>query len=139
MDPKDLYRQTLLKHSKTPSNEQELGDATNQVMIRNPLCGDEISVYLKIKDSTIATATFTGQCCSICKASASMLTEKVSGLSLANANTFAQTLIAELQDEEKTLSLPSDEELRSLEGVKQFKGRIRCATLPWEAFLQAQS
>jgi nitrogen fixation NifU-like protein len=135
MNPQDLYKQTLLKHSKTPSNERELANPTHEAQTRNPLCGDEISVYLKIDDDTINTATFTAQCCSICKASASMLTERLEGLSLTEANTFAQSLINQLKDKEQPLTLPEDDELRSLEGVKQFTSRIRCATLPWEALL----
>lgn len=137
MDPKDLYKQTLLKHSKTPCNERELVDATHQAKIRNPLCGDEISVFLKIEDNTINTATFTAQCCSICKASASMLTERISGIATADVSPFSTQLISQLKDKDQTLTLSETDELRSLEGVKQFSSRIRCATLPWEALLAA--
>ncbi|MCH6258071.1 SUF system NifU family Fe-S cluster assembly protein [Puniceicoccaceae bacterium K14] len=135
MDPKDLYKQTLLKHSKSPHNEGELIDSTHQAKLTNSLCGDEVTVYLKIESNSIQRATFTAQCCSICTASASMLTQKVQGLPTEEAHYFAQKITTQLQDKDKPLVLSADDELQSLEGVKQFKSRIRCATLPWEAML----
>lgn len=139
MDPNDLYKQTLLKHSRQPKNEQALPRATHQAKVINTLCGDEVTVYLELKDDIISSASFVGQCCSICKASASMLTEKLPLLTLPEAKQFSQQLIDELKDKDQSLTLKEDDDLRSLEGVKQFTSRIRCATLPWEAFLKSQS
>ena len=107
MNPNDLYKQTLLKHSRQPKNEQVLPRATHQAKVINTLCGDEVTVYLELKDDIISSASFVGQCCSICKASASMLTEKLPLLELREAKQFSQQLIDELKNKDQSLTLLS--------------------------------
>ena len=135
-DLKSLYRDTLLKHSREPSNRNPLPDATATAKLKNPLCGDLVSIHLKSENDRITQSSFEAQCCSICMASASMLTEKIIETPLQEAQSFATSLIDMISDPEAEMSLPNND-LNALSGVKAFPSRIRCATLPWEALLAA--
>ena len=135
-DLKSLYRDTLLKHSRKPSNRKLLPCANATAKLKNPLCGDLVSIHLQIDDDHVKQATFEAQCCSICMASASMLTENVARSPIQETQVFARSLIDMLTDPDKRLSLPEND-LNALSGVKEFPSRIRCATLPWEALLAA--
>ncbi len=135
-DLKSLYRETLLIHSRAPRNRNPLPDATTSAKLKNPLCGDLVSIHLKTENDRITQASFEAQSCSICMASASMLTEKVIENSIQEVQTFASSLIEMISDPEKEMSLPNND-LNALSGVKDFPSRIRCATLPWEALLAA--
>lgn len=127
-----LYKETLLAHSKQPRNAVPLDGAPCSTR-RNPLCGDEVTVYLNCDHDQIRGLAFTAQACSICTASASMMTERLAALSPENATRFAQSLVRHFSHEPEQLDLPGD--LAALQGVLAFPSRIRCATLPWEAFL----
>lgn len=127
---KKLYQQTLLAHSKQPHNNRQLPDAESAT-VRNPLCGDEITVYQKNGD-----ISFTAQACTICLASASMMTQHLATLPTPEAKAFADSLVSKLKDKPDTIDLPGD--LAALSGVLAFPSRIRCATLPFEAFLKLQ-
>ena len=128
---KKLYQATLLSHGKQPHNNRELieGETTT---IRNPLCGDEITVYRKDGD-----ITFTAQACTICMASASMMTQHLTTLATPEAKLFAESLVTQFTAKPETIDLPGD--LAALAGVLAFPSRIRCATLPWEAYLALDS
>ena len=127
----ELYKQTLLQHSKQPRNAGELADAQATATLRNPLCGDEITVYLKTDGSTLSDLSFVGQCCSICTASASMMTAHLAAKPIPEAATDAERLVANFKGDPPDLRLEG--ELAALSGVRDFPSRIRCATLPWEA------
>lgn len=141
MDPelKTLYRETLLKHSRDPENLGVMEGADISQQARNPLCGDSVTIYLKLRDKHIEAASFDAQCCSICMASASMLTRRVTGISFLQSKIIADSLIEMLSHSELASAFPENDELQSLSGVKSFPSRIRCATLPWEAFNTAIS
>ncbi len=132
-----LYRETLLKHSREPLNREPMPEADVTEQIKNPLCGDIINLHLRFNHDQITHATFEAQCCSICMASASMLTEKVGGSAQEESKSFARSLIDLLKDSKDSLALSENEDLIALSGVKEFPSRIRCATLPWEALLAA--
>lgn len=134
-DIQNLYKRTLLAHSKQPHNNNELPDAP-YVTLRNPLCGDEITVYHKNNDGGTSQTTFTAQACTICLASASMMTQHLATLTTAEAQSFAQDFVSKFQSKPDTVDLPGD--LAALTGVLAFPSRIRCATLAWEAFLQVK-
>ena len=135
-DLKSLYRDTLLKHSREPSNRKPLPSANATGKLKNPLCGDLVTVHLRIEKNQIAQAAFEAQSCSICMASASMLTEELTGSSIQETQTFTTSLIDMLTNPTVKMSLP-ETDLNALSGVKEFPSRIRCATLPWEALLAA--
>ena len=138
-DLKSLYRETLLRHSRNPSNRIDLPNATAEAELKNPLCGDLITIRLVANSERIEQAAFEAQCCSICMASASMLTETVTNQATPDARKFALSLIDSLQDSDVQLDLSENDDLNALAGVKSFPSRIRCATLPWEAMLAALS
>jgi nitrogen fixation protein NifU and related proteins len=136
-DLQSLYRDTILKHSRDPINRKPLPAANATAELKNPLCGDLVSIHLTIENDVVIQAAFEAQCCSICMASASMLTRKIEGLPLAKTHACAGSLVDMIADSEASLSLPDDEDLNALSGVKDFPSRIRCATLPWETLLAA--
>lgn len=136
---KSLYRETLLRHSRNPNNRGPMETADASFQLKNPLCGDIVTLYLKFDEALISRATFEAQCCSICMASASMLTDQVSGNKVEACIAFSDTLIDMLKEPDRSLEIEGNEEIQSLSGVKSFPSRIRCATLPWEAFREAAS
>ncbi|MBD5781732.1 SUF system NifU family Fe-S cluster assembly protein [Pelagicoccus sp. NFK12] len=133
-DLKKLYQQTLLQHSKQPHNNGELPDAASAT-VRNPLCGDEITVYHKTNDGEKSQIAFTAQACTICLASASMMTQHLATLPTPEAVSFSQVFVSKFQSKPDSIELPG--ELAALSGVLSFPSRIRCATLPFEAYLAA--
>ncbi len=134
---KSLYRDTLVGHSRDPKNRGVLENPDTVFELKNPLCGDIVTLYLKVFRKQISHASFEAQCCSICMASASMLTVKVTHTEIDQGVSFADSLIEMLVNPELELELHDVEEIQSLAGVKSFPSRIRCATLPWEAFKEA--
>jgi len=127
----DLYRQVIMDHYAHPRNTGELdGDSVN-VMLKNPTCGDEISLHLQIENGIVKDARFTGSGCSISISSASMMTEIVKGKTVAQALALSQEFRKMMIGQEADL----DElgELEALAGVSQFPARIKCATLAWNA------
>ncbi len=129
-----LYRQTLLEHSKKPRNNQALPGG-RKATVHNPLCGDEITVYLKSGDTNLEQIAFTSQSCSICTASASMMSETLATKPISQAKSIAEDFVSGFKDKASAPKLEGD--LAALLGILEFPSRIRCATLPWEAFLLA--
>ncbi len=136
-DPQDLYKRILMQHSREPRNKRAINQPTRKIFLANALCGDEISMYLKIDDNQLKDVAFEAQCCAICMASASMLTEKVVGMTTDAAREAASEFIGWMNDGSANLPFEDGEDLGALSGVKAFAGRIRCATLPWEALSEA--
>lgn len=129
-DSATLYPAAILQHSRAPKNQGPLDDATHEARLDNPLCGDRVAVQLRIEGTLIQEARFTGKGCAISLASASMLTEAVSGLAVEEATELAARLLTLASGREDVSDLGPLEPLR---GVRAFPGRRRCATLPWEA------
>ncbi len=134
-DLTQLYQAVILDHNKHPRNYGELDEYTDKVFGKNPLCGDEITVYSIINDGLISDISFEAQGCAISRASASLMVEALKGKtreeSLALFESFKQLLSAEGKD--GVLS-PELENLVALTGVKKYPARIKCAFLPWETF-----
>jgi nitrogen fixation NifU-like protein len=131
---KDLYQEVILDHSKSPRNFSELFDANRKSDGYNPLCGDKVTVYLKLKEGVVEDISFTGAGCAISTASASLMTQAVKGKSLAETKELFRTfqeLVTGKADKEPELG-----ELLALEGVREFPVRVKCATLVWHT-LQA--
>lgn len=114
-------------------------DADAYFELKNPLCGDLITLYLKVSQKIVSKATFEAQCCSICMASASMLTEQITQSEINKGVDLANLLIESLSKPGISIAALENEDIQSLAGVKSFPSRIRCATLPWEAFKGAVS
>jgi len=131
----DLYREVILDHYRTPRNRGQLPDADVVVELNNPLCGDEISLYLKVADNVVTDVRFDGRGCSISQSSASMMTQAVKGKSFADAldlvKRFKGMMRSEISPDEANLG-----DLEALQGVAKFPVRIKCAVLSWEALRQ---
>jgi nitrogen fixation NifU-like protein len=136
----ELYQSVILDHNRTPRNFHKLEDATTHAEGRNPLCGDQFDVWLKLDGDVIADAAFLGQGCAISKASASMMTQAVKGKTVTEAKALFEQFHAVVTGAEAATSLPA--KLQVFRGVSAFPIRVKCATLSWHAMksaLDAQS
>lgn len=130
----DLYRELILDHYSHPRNRGELPDPDIKVEGANPLCGDELSIYVNVEHGRISDVRFVGRGCSISQASASMMTEQIKGKTLEEAHALSGKFKAMMRGE----SVGEDElgDLMALQGVRKFPVRIKCATLSWVALEQ---
>ncbi|MFY9587931.1 MAG: SUF system NifU family Fe-S cluster assembly protein [Actinomycetota bacterium] len=127
----DLYREVILDHYRNPRNKRALDDAEIDLAHNNPLCGDEISVRVKVGDGQVEDAAFEGQGCSISQASASMLTDRIRGMKLDDVD----DLILKFRGMMGGKDSPDDEalgDLVALKGVVKYPVRIKCAVLAWD-------
>jgi nitrogen fixation NifU-like protein len=126
------YDDIIMDHIKNARNFRALADATHHADGANPLCGDELSVYLKLDGDLIADASFQCTCCGISMASASIMTESVRGRSNEDARALLAGLVAALTAHAATASRQTDPAQHALlDAVREFPARTRCAVLPW--------
>lgn len=133
----DLYQDIILDHNKRPRNHGPLPEATHKADGRNPLCGDELKVSLRVTDSTIADVRFQGQGCAISKASASLMTEALKGKSVEQARRFSDQIVRDISSPVADWKFEEMGDLAALSGVRKFPARIKCATLAWHACMCA--
>jgi nitrogen fixation protein NifU and related proteins len=130
----ELYKELILEHYRAPRNKGKLEPADIDLHRDNPLCGDEIHLYAQIGDDRVSAISFEGKGCSISQASVSMMTEKLKGAKLedaeAVAENFKQMMLGEDPSEPERLG-----DLMALEGVQKYPVRIKCALLGWNTFL----
>jgi len=135
-DYKALYQEVILDHNKKPRNYGTLDHPSHQAQGHNPLCGDHISVALKLAGDTIEQVAFEGESCAICKASASMMTAAVKGKTQADAQALSQQFLA-MATGKLDLEQPNQiGRLAVFAGVRDLPTRVKCAILPWHT-LQA--
>ncbi|HEX3087789.1 MAG TPA: SUF system NifU family Fe-S cluster assembly protein [Ilumatobacteraceae bacterium] len=142
----DLYREIILDHYRTPRNRGELPPPAAHAVGHNPLCGDEIDVYLQIEDDVVTDVKVGGQGCSISQSSASMMSQAIKGKSVAEVRALVRRFKGMMSIEEE---VPEGEEasqaeiklgdLEALQGVVKFPVRIKCATLAWNTLLEAMA
>ena len=130
-DLAELYRSTILEHNRNPRGQTDVVDATHRAHLHNALCGDDVTLSLRVVDGEVAAIGFSGDSCAICTASASILCSAAVGRTVAAVLTTGEALQRALG--EGTAAPGSWPDVRALEGVRAFPSRIRCATLPWEA------
>ena len=134
-DLRDLYQEVILDHGKNPRNFRHPADANRQAEGDNPLCGDRLTVYLKLgHNGLVEDAAFEGRGCAISMASASMMTEIVAGKTEAEARDLFRRFHDFVTGKADTAEAGDDEDLEKLivlSGVKQFPMRVKCATLAW--------
>ncbi len=130
----DFYREIILDHYRRPRNRGTLENPTQHVEGLNPVCGDEIRLDLDIEQGVVRDIAFDGQGCSISQSSASMLTERLKGHSLAEVNAVIRKFRAMLM--EGTPPDPELGDLESLEGVAKLPVRVKCALLCWNVLQQ---
>lgn len=130
----ELYQEVILQHSKRPKNFGPMENPTHFADGHNALCGDEISVALRLEADTVADIKFTGSACAICTASASIMTSEVKGLPCRAVEKMAADFRVLAKDGAGP-DLPV--KLHVMSGVHQFPQRVKCAVLPWETLLSA--
>jgi nitrogen fixation NifU-like protein len=141
----DLYREIILDHYRTPRNRGELATPPAVTALgHNPLCGDEIQVYLDVRDGIVQDVKVGGQGCSISQSSASMMSQAVKGKSLAEVKALVRRFkgMMSIEDAEAAEADGDDVDvklgdLEALQGVVKFPVRIKCATLAWNTLIQA--
>ncbi len=132
-----LYQQLILEHYRRPRNKNELVDHTVEAMVNNPVCGDEITVQMRIVGDQIEDIRFDGQGCSISQASVSMMTALVKGIASHEALGLADRFTEMMHGSEDAASDPAMGDLRALQGVSKFPVRIKCALLGFDALRKA--
>jgi nitrogen fixation NifU-like protein len=133
----ELYQQVILDHNKKPRNFKKIEDAELSAEGYNPLCGDQLTVYLNLDDGVVSDISFEGSGCAISKAAASMMTQAVKKKTRAEAELlfqeFHSMVTGELDEEVEDNNLGN---LKIFAGVREFPVRVKCATLAWHT-LQA--
>ena len=131
MDSKQLYQEVILDHNRKPRNWGHLDAPSHKAEGVNPLCGDHIWVSLSVDDLQVREIAFEGESCAICKASASMMTAKVKGKSVEEA----EQLVDEFRGMTTGTLDPSEPNhlghLTVFAGIKDLPSRVKCAILPW--------
>lgn len=141
----DLYREIILDHYRSPRNRGELATPpAHKVEGFNPLCGDEVTLYLDVRDGVLADIKMTGHGCSISQSSSSLMSAAVKGKPLDDVNTTIDTFKELMTGHQSALEEHHDVEvdlrrlgeLAALQGVVKFPVRIKCATLAWNTLRQ---
>lgn len=134
---RELYQEMILDHHKRPRNFGKLAGANHHAEGYNPLCGDRVTIYLRIEDGTIQEISFEGSGCAICTASTSLMTEALMGKPVSEVERYFGKFRDLVTGDPES---PADEEglgkLAIFAGVREYPIRVKCATLPWHT-LQA--
>ena len=134
----DLYQEVILDHNRRPRNFHALAGASHSAEGYNPLCGDRLTLYLRLDGETIEEVSFEGAGCAISKASASMMTDALKGRTVAEANALFERF-------HRMVTTPPDQavedmgKLSSLAGVREFPVRVKCASLAWHTLKAAMA
>jgi nitrogen fixation protein NifU and related proteins len=132
----DLYREVILDHNRQPRNFGELPDADHVVEGVNPLCGDKMTLYVKVRDGKVQDIMFKGTGCAISVASSSLMTERVKGTSVrATLDLFDK--VHDLLTGVGDTSAEDLDKLAALAGVREYPTRVKCASLGWHALKAA--
>jgi len=128
----ELYQEVILDHNKSPRNFRTIENASRKADGYNPLCGDQVTVYLKLEDGVIKDISFQGSGCAISKASASLMTSELKGKTEAQAielfDNVHKMLTGESNGQDRGKSVGK---LAILSGVSKFPARVKCASLAW--------
>jgi nitrogen fixation NifU-like protein len=133
-DLRDLYQQLILDHNQYPQNFREMIDATSKAEGHNPLCGDEITLFLQIENEKIIDASFKGTGCAISKASASIMTTLIKDLTVNEAEILFEQFHKMITTGETNGDMGK---LMVLAGVYKFPARVKCAVLSWHTMNNA--
>lgn len=134
----DLYQEVILDHNRRPRNYGALADANAEAHGHNPLCGDKLTVFVKLAGNTVEDVHFVGSGCAISKASASLMTEVIKGKPLCDAlaafDRFQGMITTPI---DKPVDFEGMGKLEALAGVREFPMRVKCATLAWHTLKAA--
>tara|TARA_B100001123_G_C14686183_1_gene779484 strand:- start:21 stop:491 length:471 start_codon:yes stop_codon:yes gene_type:complete len=142
MDLKELYQDIILEHGKSPRNFGKCEKYTHEAKGHNPLCGDQVQIYLKLNnEKKVEDLTFEGSGCAISIASTSIMTELVKGKSIDVSKKIVVDFLNMVKNTSEIKSNDLDEDqktkIMSLSGVKQYPMRVKCATLAWHTLTSA--
>src|SRR5918993_305551 len=135
-DLSDLYQEVILDHNRRPRNFHRLDEASHHAEGYNPLCGDRVTVFVKVDDDRISDVAFQGSGCAISKASASLMTDRLKGCTVREARDLFERF-------HTMVTTPPDREvedlgkLSALAGVREFPVRVKCASLAWHTLKAA--
>lgn len=136
MDSRELYQQVILDHNRAPRNFRRLDHADREAQGHNPICGDSITLYLKMDGDVIEDIAFQGTGCAISKASTSLMTDSVKGKTAGEAEalfTRFRDMVTGIGDvDRKVLG-----KLAAFQGVRAFPARVKCASLSWHTLRAA--
>ncbi len=134
----NLYQEVIIEHARSPRNFRAIDGATRTIEVVNPLCGDELTLYLQFVDGIVDDIAFKGNGCAISQASASLMTMAVKGLQQEAALALFARVHAMLTTESDRDAPPADVgKLAALSGVWEYPTRVKCATLAWQALRSA--
>ncbi len=133
-DLRELYQEVIFDHNRKPRNYRPMPDANRHADGHNPLCGDQLTVYLRIADDIVHDVSFVGQGCAISTASASLMTEAIKGKPVAEVEALFQDFHTLLTSTAPTRDFGK---LAVLSGVREFPARVKCATLAWHTLHNA--
>ena len=136
-DLKDLYQEIIVDHNRAPRNFREIEDADIKAEGYNPLCGDKLIVYIKLDGDVISDVSFQGEGCAISVASASLMTDQLTGKTEAEAEEIYETFHELVTDMDSEIDLENVGKLGALAGVREFPSRVKCATLCWHTLNSA--
>lgn len=133
----DLFQDIILEHYKRPRNKGSLENATVDVHMNNPTCGDEIHLYLAVEDGIVRDVAFEGDGCSISQSSASMMTQILKDQPVEDGLRIAERFKEMMHGDEAAAQDKVLKDARALAGVSRFPTRVKCALLGWNAFEEA--
>lgn len=136
-DLRDLYQEVILDHNRHPHNFRELDGADRHADGHNPLCGDQLAVYVNLDGETITDVSFLGSGCAISKASASLMTDAVKGRTLAEVRQLFQQFLALVTDDDAEVDDALVGKLAVFAGVRDYPTRVKCASLAWHTLRAA--
>jgi nitrogen fixation NifU-like protein len=136
---RELYQEVILDHSRRPRNFRPMEGASHRADGHNPLCGDRATIYLRVEDGVVADASFEGAGCSISTASASMMTDAVRGLPVAEAMRLFERFhdLVTADPSRAAAAAPELGKLAVFQGVHEFPVRVKCASLAWHTMKAA--
>ncbi|WP_333840914.1 Fe-S cluster assembly sulfur transfer protein SufU [Pelomicrobium sp.] len=137
-DLRELYQEVIFDHNRNPRNFRKMEDAHRHAEGYNPMCGDKVTVYLKLEGEVIGDVSFQGSGCAISTASASLMTEALKGKTLEEAQRLFQAFHAMVTDSDEGGHADLGK-LEVLAGVREFPARVKCATLAWHTLHAALS
>jgi nitrogen fixation NifU-like protein len=136
-DLRELYQEIILDHGKRPRNFRALARADRSAEGYNPLCGDKLTVYVKLADGVVEDVAFKGTGCAISTASASMMTKSVKGKTIAGVERLFEQFHQMIAGDSASPPSPELGDLAVFAGVREFPTRVKCATLSWHTLRAA--
>ena len=135
----ELYQEILLEHNSKPRNFRKVEEANHTSEGFNPLCGDQITLYLKVIDGLIDDVGFQGTGCAISRASASMMTQSIKGQTVEKAHEIFDAFHHMITEPGAELDYDTLGDLETLSGINEFPTRVKCAVLAWHTMKAALS